>query len=58
MVGNHGLQAEVGSLAGAETLALEISSVIIASEIGMRARAYEVLQGTLAVVRIQLEINN
>lgn len=57
-MGNHGLQVEVGSLAAAGTLALEVLSVTITSEIGIRGRAYVVLQETLAVVRIQLETHN
>lgn len=58
MVGNHGLQAEVGSLAAAETLALEILSVTFTSGVGIRNRAYVVLQEIPVVVRIQLEVQN
>lgn len=53
-MGNHGLQ-EAGILAAAGTLALEVASVIITSGVGIRGRAYVVLQGIRVVVRIQLE---
>ena len=58
MVENRGLQGEVESLAAAETLALEISSVIITLGGGIQGRAYVVLQGIQVVVRIQLKSND
>ena len=56
-MGNHGLQEEVGSLAAAEILALETSSVIATRKFGTEGRAYVVL-GSQVVVRIQLDNNN
>ena len=46
---------EVGSLAAAETLALDNSLVTITSEIGTWVKAYVVLQGSQVAVRIQLK---
>lgn len=57
-MGNRGPLGEAGTLAAAETLALEISSATITSGVGTWGRAYVVLREIQAVVRIQLETNN